>query len=221
MASLWLLLIALISFIIGSIPFAYLVAGKDILSKGSRNVGAMNVVRTVKSKTWGILLGILVILLDAAKAYAALFIASNCFFGNYNLQLGLMMAAIFVVFGHNHSLFLKFQGGGKGLSSLFGIMFFLNWIYAIFCLLILVTAVLAEKLILKMRGSERKGRLDGDAGTVSDVLGTPMVGRAIGIWACVLALAFLLPQESFLVIVPAICLSFSAHISRLKNYLQE
>lgn len=221
MESLWLLLVALIAFVVGSIPFAYLIAGKDVLSKGSGNVGAMNVVRTVKSKTLGLLLGALVMVLDAAKAYVVLFIVNGQFFGDYNIQLGLIIAAIFVVFGHNHSLFLKFQGGGKGLSSLFGIMLFLNWVFAILCLAIMAASVLAEKFILRLKGSAHKGRLDGDAGTISDTLGTPMIGRAIGIWMCVLVLAFLLPQESFLVIVPPICLSFSAHIGRIKNYLKE
>src|SRR5215212_8003617 len=62
------------AYLIGSIPFSFLVvklfAGKDVRDHGSRNVGATNVARTA-----GKLPGIFALLLDVAKGYAAIAIA--------------------------------------------------------------------------------------------------------------------------------------------------
>ena len=59
------------SYLIGSIPFSYLVArvvaGTDIRQAGSRNVGATNVARTAGKGA-----GILALLLDLTKGYAAI-----------------------------------------------------------------------------------------------------------------------------------------------------
>src|SRR5204862_6179159 len=58
------------AYLIGSIPFSYLVvkmfAGADIRQHGSRNVGATNVARS-----FGRLPGIIALLLDVAKGWAA------------------------------------------------------------------------------------------------------------------------------------------------------
>src|SRR5687768_8580651 len=62
------------SYLIGSIPFSYLVvrlfAGTDIREHGSRNVGATNVARTA-----GKLPGILALVLDTVKGYGAIALA--------------------------------------------------------------------------------------------------------------------------------------------------
>src|SRR5213075_3484370 len=62
------------AYLLGSIPFSYLVvrivAGADIRKHGSRNVGATNVART-----FGKLPGIIALMLDIAKGYAAVLAA--------------------------------------------------------------------------------------------------------------------------------------------------
>lgn len=62
------------SYLIGSIPFSFLVvkvlAGTDIRQHGSRNVGATNVARTA-----GRLAGVIALLLDLGKGYAAVELA--------------------------------------------------------------------------------------------------------------------------------------------------
>src|ERR1700730_2842340 len=62
------------AYLIGSIPFSYLVvkfaAGADIRYHGSRNVGATNVARN-----FGKVPGIIALLLDIAKGYAAVALA--------------------------------------------------------------------------------------------------------------------------------------------------
>ena len=72
------LLIAILSYLIGSIPSGYLVArsqGVDIRQHGSRNIGATNVLR-VMGKKWGYL----VFLCDSSKGFLA-------------VKLGLVIAA--------------------------------------------------------------------------------------------------------------------------------
>src|SRR5438067_557126 len=62
------------AYLIGSIPFSFLVvkivAGADIRAHGSRNVGATNVARN-----FGKVPGIVALLLDIAKGYAAVALA--------------------------------------------------------------------------------------------------------------------------------------------------
>src|SRR2546430_15013802 len=68
-----LLLIAA-AYLIGSIPFSYLVVrlmtGQDIRQHGSRNVGATNVARS-----FGKAPGIIALFLDGAKGYAVVVLA--------------------------------------------------------------------------------------------------------------------------------------------------
>src|SRR5437764_6744452 len=65
--------VALVSYLIGSIPFGYLlvrvVRGADIRQSGSGNIGATNVARTSP------LLGLLTLALDATKGLAAVLFA--------------------------------------------------------------------------------------------------------------------------------------------------
>src|SRR4051794_23700629 len=63
-----------VAYLLGSIPFSFLVvklfAGADIRQHGSRNVGATNVARS-----FGKLPGIIALVLDGAKGYAAVAVA--------------------------------------------------------------------------------------------------------------------------------------------------
>src|ERR1051326_9608406 len=68
------LLLVAASYLIGSIPFSYLVVrrmtGQDIREHGSRNVGATNVARS-----FGKAPGIIALFLDGAKGYAVVVLA--------------------------------------------------------------------------------------------------------------------------------------------------
>src|ERR1700761_5744583 len=74
MSVLIVLLVAALSYLVGAIPFGYLIArsrGVDILKAGSRNIGATNVSREV-GKGWGAL----VFVLDFLKGGLPVLIAS-------------------------------------------------------------------------------------------------------------------------------------------------
>jgi acyl phosphate:glycerol-3-phosphate acyltransferase len=107
---------AIISYLLGSIPFGYLlvrmVTGEDVRASGSGNIGATNVAR--KSRV----LGIATLVLDAAKGFAAVFFAWLAFIGPHR-HLFMAVAALFAVLGHLFPVWLKFRGG-KGVATSFG-----------------------------------------------------------------------------------------------------
>ena len=97
-------------YMVGSIPFGYLVArarGIDILQFGSGNIGATNVYRAL-----GKWLGLLVFLLDVSKGMVPAAIAYSVT-SSQGAAFSVGMAA---VVGHCLSPFLKFKGG-KGVAT--------------------------------------------------------------------------------------------------------
>lgn len=128
--ALLLFLIFLFGYLLGSIPFAYLMGrlrGVDLRKQGSGNVGATNAVRVLGPK-WGIpvffcdfLKGTIAVVVAAqvAREYAPGAISA---FG--------LLAAAGCILGHNFPVWLGFKGG-KGIATSGGIMlgFFPLWIF--------------------------------------------------------------------------------------------
>ncbi|MBQ7055311.1 MAG: glycerol-3-phosphate 1-O-acyltransferase PlsY [Alphaproteobacteria bacterium] len=105
----------LISYLLGSIPMGLLLTkltGKGDLRKvGSGNIGATNVMRV-----GGLRMAGLVWLLDMLKAVLAVWLGNYIAGGAFGAWCG--FAAIV---GHCYPIWLRFKGG-KGISSLFGVM---------------------------------------------------------------------------------------------------
>lgn len=124
--------VAAVSYLLGSIPFGYLLVlifkGEDVRSSGSGNIGATNVAR--KSPA----LGVATLVLDAAKGLAAVLVA-RALFGGRDQQLIMTVAAFFAVLGHLFSVWLKFRGG-KGVATSLG-AFILLTPKSILCMVIL------------------------------------------------------------------------------------
>jgi glycerol-3-phosphate acyltransferase PlsY len=106
-----LLITAAISYLLGTIPFGYLLVrifrGQDVRQIGSGNIGATNVSRTSP------VLGVLTLVLDGLKGLAAVVIVRTLFPGRPFL---LGTAAILAIVGHMFPLWLKFRGG-KGVAT--------------------------------------------------------------------------------------------------------
>ena len=104
-----------ISYLLGSIPMGLLLtrmAGKGDLRKvGSGNIGATNVMRVGGLKMAG-----LVWLLDMAKAIVAVFLGKYIAGDVFGAWCG-----VAAIVGHCYPICLKFKGG-KGISSLFGVL---------------------------------------------------------------------------------------------------
>ena len=115
-----LVLILALSYLLGSIPFGYLLVrifrGEDVRRSGSGNIGATNVSR--KSPA----LGAMTLILDAAKGFAAVQLArtiSGPPHGEVHLQRVMAAAALFAIIGHMFPLWLGFHGG-KGVATALG-----------------------------------------------------------------------------------------------------
>jgi glycerol-3-phosphate acyltransferase PlsY len=107
----------ILCYLIGAIPFSYLVSqlkGVDIRTRGSGNVGATNVLRTL-----GPALGAAALWGDFLKGLAAAWIGTMA--GGEWLMVGCALAA---VLGHCYSVFLRFRGG-KGMATSAGIVLYL------------------------------------------------------------------------------------------------
>jgi glycerol-3-phosphate acyltransferase PlsY len=108
-----LLLVVAGSYLLGSIPFGYLLVrifrGEDVRRSGSGNIGATNVSRTSP------LLGVLTLLLDALKGTAAVWLM-RLFAPSYTITA---LAALFAVLGHMFPFWLGFRGG-KGVATAMG-----------------------------------------------------------------------------------------------------
>ncbi|HTS11467.1 MAG TPA: glycerol-3-phosphate 1-O-acyltransferase PlsY [Candidatus Limnocylindrales bacterium] len=108
-------LIPIIAYLLGSIPFGFLIVkarGGDIRKSGSGNIGAANVARNA-----GAVAGLLTLFLDAAKGYAAVWIAHRWTHGDMRWM---MTAAVLAVLGHMFPVWLRFKGG-KGVATGLGV----------------------------------------------------------------------------------------------------
>ena len=143
----WLIALA-VSYIVGSIPFAYIIArlvkGIDIRKVGSGNVGATNVVRTV-GKKWGIL----VFILDFLKGFIAPLIA--CLIVRDPVNILVIGAGVAAICGHNWTPFLGFKGG-KGVSTSLGVIAALcvKFVFLVFPFLIALACWVLVFFVLKV-----------------------------------------------------------------------
>ena len=115
-----LAVLLLLSYLIGSIPFGYLIGrchGLDIRKEGSGNIGATNVTRVI-GPWWGKLCFLLDFLKGLLPAGSAVLLTGN---GVLEDPYHLLPAAstLAVVLGHIYPVFLKFRGG-KGIATAAG-----------------------------------------------------------------------------------------------------
>jgi glycerol-3-phosphate acyltransferase PlsY len=115
----WPVLILIAAYLLGSIPFGYLIvrakAGADVRESGSGGTGATNV-----SRRAGKLAGVLTLLLDAAKGAVAIWLARALLTPDWGINWWVAGAAILAVFGHCFPVWLGFRGG-KGVATGVGV----------------------------------------------------------------------------------------------------
>ncbi len=120
---LWTIAALLLSYLLGSIPTAYLfgkaLKGIDIRKIGSGNVGATNALRVLGKRA-----GITVLLVDILKGFIAVILLGDFFadkphlWQEQNLRIFMGLCCIC---GHNWTIFLQFKGG-KGIATSFGVL---------------------------------------------------------------------------------------------------
>jgi acyl phosphate:glycerol-3-phosphate acyltransferase len=129
------------AYLIGGIPFGLilvrLTTGADVRESGSGNIGATNVLRAA-----GPLLGILTLVLDAAKAWFAVWLTawlaggSDSKFG----ELWMSAAALAALAGHAWSIWIGFKGG-KAVASFVGAYAYLTPLPLLAVILLFVMVV--------------------------------------------------------------------------------
>jgi len=148
-----LVAIAIISYLIGSIPWGLIISKKffgfDIRKKGSGNIGSTNVFRILGMK-WGII----VQALDISKGVLAVLIASwigkNISIPNItgfsDITVIQFCAGLVAVFGHAFSIFAQFRGG-KGINTALGMLIAIAPIDLSISILIFILAVILSGYI--------------------------------------------------------------------------
>ena len=126
MAELWypVLITVLTGYMLGNLNGAVLVsaifANEDVRKHGSGNAGLTNYIRNYGAST-----GLLVILIDGAKAVMACLVG-KLIFDNIDPMLGGTLGGLGVMLGHTYPAMLGFKGG-KGILSGFCLAMTLDW----------------------------------------------------------------------------------------------
>lgn len=157
----------LLGYVLGSIPFGVIltrVAGAgDLHAIGSGGTGATNVLRTGRKG-----LAAATLLLDLAKGFAVVFLASSFWPG---LQA---LAGAAAVIGHCYPIWLRFRGG-KGVATLMGVVLGLGWWLGLIFAAIWIGMLLATRI--------------SSVGGMVATIATPIAAQLLGFQAYAPALA--------------------------------
>ncbi len=155
-----LCLIALLAYLLGSIPFGYLLVrifrSQDIRKSGSGNIGATNVVRSGAKG-----LGAATFVLDVLKGFLAVAVARELVMaslpawppvaqlawqGTPRLETATAVAALAAVLGHIYPVWLRFKGG-KGVATAFGVLLQLAPLGALIGLAVFVLTLVISRYV--------------------------------------------------------------------------
>lgn len=132
----------IICYFIGGIPFGFLLVklktGGDVRAEGSGNIGATNVLRTQ-----GRLLGVMTLLLDALKGWAAVALMAS---QTEHSMAWMSAGAVAVMVGHVYPVLLKFKGG-KAVATFIGVFAYLAPVPLLAVLILFVLVVAATRYI--------------------------------------------------------------------------
>ena len=132
--------ILLFSFLLGSIPFGYLIGrfkGIDVKESGSGNIGATNVSRVLGKKY-----GLVVLVPDALKGAIPVFLLGYL---GYPLTVRIL-SGILAILGHCFSPFMGFKGG-KGVATSLGVFIIVSPEATFLSLLLFLAVVLLTRFV--------------------------------------------------------------------------
>ncbi len=175
------------AYLLGSIPTGVIIArarGIDLQKTGSGNIGATNAARALGKKV-----GAIVLLFDALKGFAPVFLAARW------LPVSPLIVALMgfcAILGHVFPVWLRFHGG-KGVATAFGVFLAIAPLAAAVALVTYVLAYLLFRI--------------------------SSVGSLAGATAFVVALVLMRPPDAYLILGGAawllIVASHRANIRRL------
>jgi glycerol-3-phosphate acyltransferase PlsY len=138
------LISAVIGYIVGSFPTAYLILkktrGVDITGEGSGNVGAYNSFEVSKSKT----IGALVLLIDALKGLLSVYLILLILPREFIFPA---LAILFAVFSHCFNPWLSFKGGRGLAASAGGLILLFPFLLAVWIMIWVIIYLIKKDII--------------------------------------------------------------------------
>lgn len=135
-----LFFLGIISYFVGNISggmiISKLIFKQDIRKYGSGNIGTTNAVRV-----FGKRIGLITFIIDFIKGLIITYIGS-VFFG----EIGIFIAGLFVVIGHDWPVIYGFKGG-KGIATSFGVLIFASPLYVITMFIVFLIIVGITKYV--------------------------------------------------------------------------
>ena len=141
------IVVAIISYLLGSISFSVIFskkfAGIDVRTVGSKNAGATNTLRTAGKKA-----ALLTLVCDVLKGILAVLagFVVGLLFENVDRALLVQIAGISVVLGHIFPVFFKFKGG-KGVATSLGVLLIINWQLGLICLVFALVIMVLTRMV--------------------------------------------------------------------------
>jgi len=217
----WLILIAAITYLIGSLPTAYFVTkgmvGRDIRLEGSHKIGAMNaygLIQSIRSTRKAALGLITIMLVDLGKGVLAIYLTRWLLFLGYNPALALIIGSFFAILGHNYPFYFRFKEGGTGFASFLGILLALNpYSLGVWGGTMLFSIFTAEHIL---KGKWRPNSIR----KIISVIGTQIPGRLIGLGVSLVPVYFFDPGLLFPVLGPTI-LVYIKHADSIRTLIRE
>ncbi len=137
-------LFLLIAYLIGSIPFSYII-GKYLKKADIRMFGSGNLGTTNAFRVFGKVVGISVLILDTLKSGLFVLIIEHTDLIQAPMYPSIIYGALAVV-GHIFPVWMKFKGG-KGVASSFGLLVFFSPLFALVILPFFIATILISKYV--------------------------------------------------------------------------
>ena len=155
-----LIVIAMVGYLIGSVNLSIILSklmGKgDIREQGSGNAGTTNTLRVLGKGP-----AALVLIFDICKAVIAILLAKGIFaFSgvemfttpgdtatlNVTYELGILLAALGAILGHNYPIYYGFKGG-KGIATSLGALLMIEWQIGLVCLVFALVLMISSRMV--------------------------------------------------------------------------
>lgn len=155
-----LIVIAMVGYLIGSVNLSIILSklmGKgDIREQGSGNAGTTNTLRVLGKGP-----AALVLIFDICKAVIAILLAKGIFAIsgvemfttpgdtatiNVTYELGILLAALGAILGHNYPIYYGFKGG-KGIATSLGALLMIEWQIGLVCLVFALVLMISSRMV--------------------------------------------------------------------------
>lgn len=131
-------LLIVLSYLLGAVPFGLLIgkmAGKDVRTEGSKNIGATNVSRLLGKK-----LGFVTLVCDCLKGFLPMVLAAAILKDAPHSDIIVPLCGVAAVVGHMYPIYLGFKGG-KGVATGLGVFLYLSPLAILISLGVFIGAV--------------------------------------------------------------------------------